>query len=163
MIPALHPNAARVQAVLQSLGATGRVLELESSTRTAAEAAAAIGTTIEQIAKSLVFLADEEPVLVIASGIHRISLDRLASHLGKPVRRADADAVRRLTGFPIGGVPPVGHPSPLRILVDRGLLHHPEIWAAAGTPHAVFQTSPEELVRITGGEVADVREDGSLS
>jgi prolyl-tRNA editing enzyme YbaK/EbsC (Cys-tRNA(Pro) deacylase) len=155
----MHPSAARVQAELVSLGAVGTVVELEASTRTAEEAAAAIGTTVARIAKSLVFLAGEEPVLVIASGIHRISVPRLASYLGQAVKRADADAVRRLTGFPIGGVPPVGHSRPSRVLIERGLLDQPEIWAAAGTPHAVFRTVPEELVRITAGEVVDVRED----
>lgn len=159
----MHPSAERVQAVLASLGAAGQVVELAASTRTAGEAAAAIGTTVAQIAKSLVFLSGEAPVLVIASGIHRISLPRLARHLGGTVRRADAGAVRRLTGFPIGGVPPVGHPAPLPVLIDRGLLDHAGIWAAAGTPHAVFPTTPEELARITGGEIVDVREQGEES
>jgi prolyl-tRNA editing enzyme YbaK/EbsC (Cys-tRNA(Pro) deacylase) len=159
----MHPSAARIQAVLGSLGAVGTVLELEASTRTAEEAAVAIGTTVAQIAKSLVFLAGKEPVLVIASGVHRISIPRLAIYLGQAVKRADADTVRRLTGFPIGGVPPVGHSTSLRVLIERGLLDHPEIWAAAGTPHAVFRTVPEELVRITSGEIVDVREDSQVA
>lgn len=155
----MHPNAARIQALLASLGAVGFVKELEASTRTAGEAAAAIGTTVAQIAKSLIFLAGEEPVLVIASGIHRVSLPKLTRHLGRSVQRADADSVRRLTGFPIGGVPPVGHLTPMRVLIDRTLLDHSEIWAAAGTTHSVFRTTPDELIRITGGEIADVREE----
>ena len=154
----MHPNAERVQAELRARGATGNVMELAASTRTSQEAAEAIGTTVAQIAKSLVFLAGEDPVLVIASGINRVSLPKLASHVGAPVTRPDADAVKRFTGFPIGGVAPVGHATPLRIVVDQDLLQYPEIWAAAGTPHAVFRTTPEELVRITGGEVAEVRD-----
>ncbi len=154
----MHRSAARVQTALASLGAVGTVLELEATTRTAQEAAAAIGTTVAQIAKSLVFLAGEEPVLVIVSGIHRASLPALASYLKADVKRADADAVRRLTGFPIGGVPPVGHLAPLRVLIERGLWEHAEIWAAAGTPNAVFRTSPDELLRITAGEIVTVRE-----
>jgi prolyl-tRNA editing enzyme YbaK/EbsC (Cys-tRNA(Pro) deacylase) len=156
---AVHPNAERVQESLRALGAEATVLELPASTRTAGEAAAAIGTTVARIAKSLVFLAGEEPVLVIASGVDRVSLTKLGRLLGAPVRRAEAEAVKRLTGFPIGGVAPVGHASPLRILIERSLLQHPEVWAAAGTPHAVFRTSPAELVRITGGEVGDLREE----
>src|SRR5574337_1448169 len=109
----MHPNAQRVQAALAALGARGRVVELADSTRTSAEAAAAIGTGVAQIVKSLVFLAGAEPVLVMASGANRVSMRKLAQRLGGPVRRADADAVKRLTGFPIGGVPPVGHESPL--------------------------------------------------
>lgn len=155
----MHPSAVRVQEVLVSLGAVGPVQELAASTRTAEEAATAIGTSVARIAKSLLFLAGNEPVLVIVSGNHRISLPRLAGHLGQAVKRADADTVRSLTGFPIGGVSPVGHPTAVRVLIERGLLDHPEIWAAAGTPHAVFRTDPEELVRITAGEIVDVRED----
>ncbi len=156
----MHPNAQRVQDTLISLGADGTVRELAASTRTAAEAAAALDTKVAQIAKSLVFLADGKPVLVIASGMNRISLDKLGQLLGSPVTKADADTVRQHTGFPIGGVAPVALASPLRILLDRDLFLYPELWAAAGTPNAVFRTSPAELERVTGGEVADVREDG---
>jgi prolyl-tRNA editing enzyme YbaK/EbsC (Cys-tRNA(Pro) deacylase) len=155
----MHPNAERVQEALKARGGEGAVLELPASTRTAAEAAVAIGTTVDQIAKSLVFLAGDEPVLVLASGADRVSVEKLGRFLGAPVRRADAEAVKRLTGFPIGGVAPVGQTSRLRILIERNLLQHTEVWAAAGTPHAVFRTSPAELVRITGGEVADLREE----
>ena len=155
----MHPNAQRIQDILTALGATGPVQELAASTRTAAEAAAALGTTVAQIAKSLVFLVGEEPVLIIASGVNRVSLEKLSRLVEAPVGRADAEAVKRHTGFPIGGVAPVGHAAPLRILIDRDLLQYPELWAAAGTPNAVFRTSPDELVRITGGEVADLREE----
>src|SRR5262245_1280643 len=156
----MHPNAERIQAELKALGADGEVVELAASTRTSQEAAMAIGTTVAQIAKSLVFLAGDQPVLVIASGVNRVSMGKLAKALGCDATRPDADAVKRLTGFPIGGVAPVGHATRLRILIDRDLLRYEEIWAAAGTPHAVFRTTPQELARITGGEVLDVREEG---
>lgn len=159
MSASLHPNAQRVQETLTALGATGKVRELDASTRTSAEAAEAIGTTVAQIAKSLVFLAGDEPVLVIASGLNRVSLQKLGNHLGRPIKRADADTVKQATGFPIGGVPPVGHGTPIQTVIDRDLLGYEEIWAAGGTPHAVFPTTPEELVRITEGEVVEVRED----
>jgi prolyl-tRNA editing enzyme YbaK/EbsC (Cys-tRNA(Pro) deacylase) len=155
----MHPNAERVQAALRAHGCSGHVFELAASTRTSKEAAEAIGTTVAQIAKSLVFLVGADPVLVIASGINRVSLSKLADHLGTLALRPDADTVKRLTGFPIGGIPPVGHATPPRVLIDIDLIHHPEIWAAAGTPNAVFRTTPEELVRITGGEVVEVREE----
>ena len=155
----MHPNAQRIQSILTSLGSASQVQELAASTRTAVEAASALGTTVAQIAKSLVFWSGADPVLVIASGTNRVSQEKLAALLGHPVRRADADAVKRSTGFPIGGVAPVGHTAPLRVVIDRDLLQYPEVWAAAGTPHAVFRTTPEELVRITAGEVADIREE----
>lgn len=156
----MHSNAERVQAELKALGAAGEVIELSASTRTSQEAAVAIGTTVAQIAKSLVFLAGESPVLVIASGVNRVSLVKLEEILGESVARPDADSVKRLTGFPIGGVAPVGHATRMRVLIDRDLLQYDEIWAAAGTPNAVFRTTPDKLARITDGEVMDVREDG---
>jgi prolyl-tRNA editing enzyme YbaK/EbsC (Cys-tRNA(Pro) deacylase) len=135
-------------------------VELADSTRTSAEAAAALGTSIAQIAKSILFLAGDEPVLVLASGANRISVEKLAALVGRPVRRADADAVKRTTGFPIGGTAPVGHKVPVRVVIDSALLQLPEVWAAAGTPHAVFKATPQELVRLAGdGAVAEVRED----
>ncbi|HEV7505567.1 MAG TPA: YbaK/EbsC family protein [Thermoanaerobaculia bacterium] len=155
----MHPNAERVQTELKARGGTGEVVELAASTRTAQEAATAIGTTMAQIVKSLLFLAGNDPILVLASGSNRVSLAKLAAHLGVPVTRPDADSVKRLTGFPIGGVAPVGHASPLRVLIDCDLLQYQEIWAAAGTPHAVFRTTPEELERMTEGKVLEIRED----
>ena len=154
----MHPNAERVQAELRSRGAAGEVVELAASTRTSQEAAAAIGTTVAQIAKSLVFLAGEAPVLVIASGVNRVSLAKLAGILGCAATRPDAETVKRLTGFPIGGVAPLGHATPMRVLIDRDLLRHEEIWAAAGTPNAVFRTTPSALARITDGQVVDIGE-----
>ncbi len=155
----MHPNAERVQAELKARGCSGQVVELAASTRTSQEAAAAIGTTVAQIAKSLVFLVGGDSVLVIASGINRVSLSRLTDHVGTLAFRPDADTVKRLTGFPIGGVAPVGHATPPRVLIDVDLIRYPEIWAAAGTPNAVFRTTPEELVRITGGKVVELREE----
>lgn len=154
----MHPNAQKVQDTLRSLGIEARVVEFAESTRTSAEAAAAVGTGVAQIAKSLVFMAGGEPVLVVASGANRVDVNKLGKLVGAQIRRADAGQVREWTGFPIGGVPPVGHARPLRTFIDRDLLQHAEIWAAAGTPHAVFPLTPQDLVRITGGTVADVRE-----
>jgi prolyl-tRNA editing enzyme YbaK/EbsC (Cys-tRNA(Pro) deacylase) len=154
----MHPNAERVRAALAAHGSAARVVELAAPTATAAQAAAAEGAEVAAIAKSLVFLAGEEPVLVIASGAHRVSEARLAALLGRPVRRPDADSVRRLTGFPVGGVPPVGHRRPLRTFLDAALLAQPRIWAAAGTPHALFSLAPEELVRLAGAQVAELGE-----
>ena len=154
----LHRNAARVQEALRAAGSDAMVRELPDSARTAPEAAAALGVGVGQIAKSLVFTADGQAVLAILSGADRLDPDRLAGHLGaREIGRADPETVRRATGYPIGGVSPVGHPPGLRVLVDRGLAAFDVVWAAAGTPHAVFPTTYEELVRVSGGEPADVR------
>jgi prolyl-tRNA editing enzyme YbaK/EbsC (Cys-tRNA(Pro) deacylase) len=135
------------------------VREFPASTRTSAEAAAAIGCTIGQIAKSLVFRArtTDRAVMVIASGANRVDEKAVAARLGEPIGRADADFVRARTGFAIGGVPPIGHAEPLPIFIDRDLLAFDEIWAAAGTPNAVFRLRPADLVAMTGGDVADIR------
>lgn len=154
----MHRNAERVQEALRASGAQGRVVEFAASTRTSAEAAAAVGTTVAQIAKSLVFMAGDEPVLVIASGANRVCTTKLATLLGTAVGRPDGDTVKRLTGFPIGGVPPIGHNTPLRTVIDQDLFQFSEIWGAAGTPQAVFPTTPQELQAITGGLVAEIRE-----
>jgi prolyl-tRNA editing enzyme YbaK/EbsC (Cys-tRNA(Pro) deacylase) len=153
----MHPNAERVRSALLQAGARADIVEFPEGTRTSADAAAAIGTTIAQIAKTLVFLADGDPVLVIASGPDRVSEERLGAHLDATITRANADDVRAATGFPIGGVPPVGHPQPVRTVLDSALLAHDEIWSAGGTPNAVFPTTPDELIRVTGAEVVDVR------
>ena len=153
----MHPNVERVAAALRSGDAVGEIRELADSARTADEAAAALGVPVGAIVKSLVFTADGEPVMVLASGDHQVDTGAVATALGvAKVRRADADAVRAATGYPIGGVPPVAHSTQLRILVDRHLSTYDVLWAAAGTPHAVFSTSFEELVRLTGGDPADV-------
>ncbi|HEX8731130.1 MAG TPA: YbaK/EbsC family protein [Ktedonobacterales bacterium] len=153
-----HPNIERVKAALNEQGIEAEPVEFAESTRTSADAAAAIGTTVGQIAKSLVFLADGQPLLVIASGVNRVDTKKLGALLAAKITRADADAVRAATGFPIGGVPPLGHATPLRTVIDEDLLAYPTIWAAAGTPNAVFQTTPADLRKMTGGQVADIRE-----
>jgi prolyl-tRNA editing enzyme YbaK/EbsC (Cys-tRNA(Pro) deacylase) len=160
----LHRNAARVQAALAAAGSAAVVRELPDSAHTSAEAAAALGVSVDQIAKSLVFVADDEPVLIVLCGSDRLDPARLAQHLGATtVRRADASTVREATGFPIGGVSPVGHADGLRVLVDRALAAYPAVWAAAGTPNAVFPTSFAELLAASDGEPVDVRETGAGS
>ncbi len=155
----MHPRARKVQEALDRLGVKGQVVELPASTRTSAEAAAAVGTTPARIAKSLVFLADDgQVVLVVASGTNRVDVAKVTREVGKPVRLADADTVKRLTGFTIGGVPPLGHDTQPLTIIDRDLLRFEAVWAAAGTPHAVFSVAPADLVRATGARVAEVRE-----
>lgn len=155
----MHPNAERVAAWLAAAGAQGTVRELSAPCRTAAEAGAALGCGAAAIANSLVFVAGTQPLLVLASGAHRVDLARLTDLAGAPARRASVDEVRQYSGFPAGGVAPVAHPAPLTTLVDTALAAHPVIWAAAGTPHAVFPTTYEELLRLTAGSAADVGED----
>lgn len=152
-----HPAVTRVTARLAELGATGQVRVLSDAARTAAQAAEQLGVSTAQIANSLVFAADGAPVLVLASGGHRVDTGKVAALLGVGrVDRADPDFVRAHTGFAIGGVAPVGHPEPLRTLVDTALAAYDEVWAAAGHPHTVFPTTYDELVRLTGGTPADV-------
>ena len=153
----LHPNARRVQDTLTAYQAVGEVVTLAATARTAADAAAALDCDTGAIVKSLLFLADGQPVLVLTSGAHQVDVTKIAALLGvQQVERADADTVRRVTGFPIGGVAPVGHPEPIGTLVDIGLQRYDAVWAAAGTPHTVFRTSYAELLRITAGEPAEV-------
>jgi prolyl-tRNA editing enzyme YbaK/EbsC (Cys-tRNA(Pro) deacylase) len=153
--PAASPSALRVQA---ALGDRFQVVEFDASTRTAAEAAAAIGCTVAQIAKSLVFRGErsQRPVLVVASGAWRVDETKVAAAAGETIARADADFVREATGFAIGGVPPVGHKNPPIVLIDESLMAFAEIWAAAGTPNAVFRLAPSDLIELTGGRVVAV-------
>jgi prolyl-tRNA editing enzyme YbaK/EbsC (Cys-tRNA(Pro) deacylase) len=150
MKPACAPSALKVQAVL---GDDYRVLEFDAGTRTAADAAAAVRCAVAQIAKSLIFRTREtnRPVLVVASGANRVDEKRVAAEIGERIVRADADFVRETTGFAIGGVPPVGHKTPPVTLIDDDLFQYETIWAAAGTPNAVFQLTPERLADLTGG------------
>ncbi len=152
-------SVARVEAALVERGLENRILEVPASARTAPEAAAAIGCSVAQIAKSLVFRGAQSgsAILVVASGSNRVDEARLASMLGEAVARPDAAFVRAATGFAIGGVPPLAHATKLRTVLDRDLLALDPIWAAAGAPHAVFRLSAQELLAITGGEVADVK------
>ncbi|WP_448334618.1 YbaK/EbsC family protein [Bellilinea sp.] len=154
----LSESARKVQAALQALGLPCQVVELPASTRTAPEAAQAVGCQVGQIVKSLVFRTQtsRRAVLVLVSGSNRVNEDRLAEVVGEAVVKAEADFVREQSGFAIGGVPPVGHHRPLPTYIDQDLLQYAEVWAAAGTPHAVFKLNPRELPRITGGEVIKV-------
>ena len=155
----LPPTAQRVQDALTKLGHQGRVRVMPASTRTSAEAAAAVGCTIAEIAKSIVFRAkpSQRAVLVIASGTNRVDEEKVAVLVGEGIGKADAEFIRGRTGFVIGGVPPVGHDTPPVVLIDQDLLALANIWAAAGTPHAVFPLTPAELVALTKGQVADIR------
>lgn len=154
---AQHPRVMTVVTELEQLGAAGEVRVLDGSARTAAQAAEQLGCPVGAIVNSLVFEADGQALLVLTSGSHRVDVSRVAAIVGvESLGRADADFVRTHTGFAIGAVSPVGHPAPLRTLVDRALAEHETIWAAAGHPNAVFPTTYAELVHITGGEPADV-------
>ena len=153
-------SVQRVREALAARGLASEVKELAASTRTAQEAAAALGCEVAQIVKSLVFrqTATDRPVLVLMSGTNRASEARLSALTGEPVALADADFVRDRTGFSIGGVPPLGHATPLPTLVDRDLMAFPVVWAAAGSPNAVFALTPADLQRITAGQVAELAE-----
>jgi len=159
----LSSSAQKVQQALNVLGMSLQVVELPGSTRTAVEAAQAVGCQVGQIVKSLVFKAkrSERPILVIASGQNRVDEKRIEALIGEPLGKADADFVRQRTGFVIGGVPPVGHLEKLETYIDQDLLQFDQLWAAAGTPHAVFRLKPAELLKITGGQVADIKLAGS--
>jgi len=156
---ALSPAAGRVEAALAAVGMPGRIREFAATTRSAAEAAAAIGCTVAEIAKSLVFrrMPSGRPVLVIASGVNRVDEAKLAVLLGEAIARPDAAYVRAVTGYAIGGIPPVGHDQPIEAVIDADLMRLPGLWAAAGTPNAVFPLTPAELLAITGGRAAEIR------
>jgi prolyl-tRNA editing enzyme YbaK/EbsC (Cys-tRNA(Pro) deacylase) len=158
MTPQLSASAVKVQEALRSMGVGCEVIELPGSTRTAAEAASAVGCKVEQIAKSLVFQGKTsgKPIMVIASGGHRVNEKKLRDLVSEPVRKADADFVRVHTGFAIGGVPPLGHTNPIEMYIDEDLFRYDHIWAAAGTPHAVFKLTPPDLARMTGGKTVDI-------
>lgn len=159
MSPMLSPSVQKVQDALKNLGFSIEVVELEATTRTSADAAQAVGCKVEQIAKSLIFQTrvTHRPILVIASGPNRVNEKKIAELISEPVGKADADFVRQHTGFAIGGVPPVGHLEKLDIFIDEDLLQYGEIWAAAGSPHAVFKLTPSDLVKMTGGRVTTVK------
>ena len=160
MLQNLSPSARKVQDALNALGMSLEVVELPGSTRTAVEAAQAVGCQVGQIVKSLVFKAkrSERPILVIASGQNRVDERRIEALIGEPLGKADADFVRQRTGFVIGGVPPLGHAERLLTFIDEDLMQFEQIWAAAGTPHAVFRLTPEDLLKITGGQVVVLKE-----
>lgn len=154
MKPATAPSALKVQA---ALGDGFQVVEFEASTRTSEDAAAAVGCSVGEIAKSLVFKTkDGRPVLVIASGANRVDEKKVRAVLGEKIERADAEFVREATGYAIGGVPPLAHATQPIVLIDRDLEAFAVLWAAAGTPNAVFRLTPADLVRLTKGRVADI-------
>ncbi len=159
MATELSASARRVQDALAAAGLQCAVVELPGSTRSAQDAALAIGCRVEQIVKSLVFRGRQSgaPVLVLASGANRVDEKRMGQLLGEPIERANPDFVRQHTGYAIGGVPPLAHLEPIVTLIDEDLLAYPELWAAAGTPHAVFRLAPAELVAVTGGRVAAIK------
>ncbi|WP_031487569.1 YbaK/EbsC family protein [Streptomyces bicolor] len=154
-----HPRFAEALRELGLGELHARVRRFPDATRTAAEAAAAIGCGLSQICKSLIFAADGEPVLVLMDGASRVDVELVRKELGvQQVTRAKADVVRETTGYAIGGVPPFGHRTKTRVLADRSLLEHEVVWAAAGNPHAVFPMAPKELVAHAGAALVDVRE-----
>lgn len=155
----LNKNAKVVQEKLAELGYTNKVKQLPASTRTAQEAADAIGCEVFQIAKSIIFRLKktDEPLLVIASGINRINEKQIEKHLDDKLGKADADYVSKYTGYIIGGVPPLGHKQPITTFIDEDLLQYEDVWAAAGHPKAVFQMTPDELVEMTKGQVINVK------
>lgn len=154
----LSPSALKVQQALSDLGLQLEVIELPASTRTSQEAARALGCQVGQIAKSIIFETriSHRPILVIASGSNRVNETMVAGLIGEEITKADADFVHNHTGFVIGGVPPLGHSEQLRTFIDQDLLQYQEIWAAAGTPHAIFQLTSADLLRMTNGTIIKV-------
>ena len=160
MKPARHPTALRTSQLLRDAGIDTQVVEFEQPTRTSADAAAAIGCSIAEIAKSIVFrgTSSGQAVIVVASGDNRVSETKVAEHVGEPLARADGDFVRAATGYAIGGVAPIGHTQPVKLLLDEDLRRFEKIWAAGGTPFSVFPLRPDQLRSVTGAEWADVKQ-----
>ena len=160
MKPAQHPTAVRLSQRLRDCGIDSTVVEFEQPTRTSADAAAAIGCTVAEIAKSVVFrgTASGQAVVVVASGANRVSEEKVAAKVGEPLARADADFVRAATGYVIGGVAPIGHSQPVKLLIDEDLRQFEKVWAAAGTPHSVFPLTPDQLRSVTGADWSDVKQ-----
>jgi Cys-tRNA(Pro) deacylase len=156
----MHPSAQKVADAARALGLSVEIVEFEETTRTAQDAAHTIGCQVAQIVKSLLFIVDGQPVMALVSGVNRLDERKLAALRGagrKQVERADADTAKAATGFSIGGVPPFGHTSRLPVYVDEDLTRFDVVWAAAGTPFAVFAITPEELVRASQATVADLK------
>ncbi|NWL89769.1 MULTISPECIES: YbaK/EbsC family protein [unclassified Paenibacillus] len=154
----LKKSAEKVQNILRDFGHELQVIELQDSTRTSDEAARTIGCRVSQIAKSLIFKGkqSQQPILVIASGTNRVNEKTIRAYLGEKLEKADADFVLEHTGYAIGGIPPVGHHSPIKTFIDEDLLQYEEIWAAAGTPNAVFRLTPQILTEIVDGTVISI-------
>lgn len=156
----LAKSAQSVQDVLIKKGLTCKVVELSKSTRTAQDAAAAIGCDVRQIVKSLIFKTrmSQQPVLILASGPNRVNEKVIEALLGEKILKADADFTREITGFAIGGIPPIGHRQPIPLIfIDEDLLKFEEIWAAAGTPNAVFNLKGKDLIEVTNGKVVSIQ------
>ena len=155
----LSPTAQRVQDLLTARGYPCKVIEYAESTRTSQEAAERAGCTLGQITKSMIFMGKttRKPILVLTSGANRVDEKRLSEYAGEPIGRADADFVRSATGFAIGGVPPLGHSRQMETYLDEDLMQYATIWAAAGTPNAIFELTPAQLQEMTGGRVAQVK------
>jgi prolyl-tRNA editing enzyme YbaK/EbsC (Cys-tRNA(Pro) deacylase) len=158
-MPTLSPSAQKIQDQLKSLGYEYTVIEHAESTRTAQEAADRAGCELGQIVKSLIFRGKDsaKPILVLTSGANRVDEKRISEYAGEAIGRADADFVRNVTGFAIGGVPPIGHIQNLETYIDEDFLHYPTIWAAAGTPNAIFELKTGDLQKMTGGNVVRVK------
>ena len=158
MMP-LSPTAQKVQDLLTERGFDCTVIEHAQSTRTAQEAADRAGCLLGQITKSLIFKGKQtgKPILVLTSGANRVDEKLISEYAGEPIGRADADFVRNVTGFAIGGVPPLGHASEIETFIDEDLLQYAEIWAAAGSPHAVFKLTPSDLIKMTGGRITTIK------
>jgi prolyl-tRNA editing enzyme YbaK/EbsC (Cys-tRNA(Pro) deacylase) len=154
-----NPSAQKIQNILRDLGSNYRVIEFTESTRTAQEAADRVGCQLGQIVKSLIFkgLVSSKGILVLTSGSNRVDENKISQYLGESIGRADPEFVRSITGFAIGGVPPVGHSQPMETFIDEDLLLYAEVWAAAGTPNAVFKLPSSELVKITSGKIVRVK------
>lgn len=159
MKPARHPTALRTAQLLRDAGVEAQVVEFEQPTRTSAEAAAAIGCSVAEIAKSIVFRGKTSglAVVVVASGDNRVSEAKVAAKVDEPLARADADFVRMATGYAIGGVAPIGHAQPVKLLLDEDLRRFRTVWAAGGTPYSVFPLTPDQLRSVTGVEWSDVK------
>lgn len=155
----LSKSAQNVQEALHKMGLEFKVLELAESTRTANDAAETLGCMVGQIVKSLIFRTKQsnQPLLVLASGANRVNEKTIAHIVGEKIEKADAAFTREVTGFAIGGVPPVGHKKPLETLIDEDLLAFQEVWAAAGTPNAVFKLEPTALLNLTNGKVISIQ------
>jgi len=154
----MSESVERVRAALLAADHADTISEFPEGTRTSQDAANAVGCTVAQIAKSIVLRSGERIVLVIASGPNRVDVAKIGALIGAPVKSADGRWVRDVTGFAIGGVPPVGHSGAIRIFIDQDLMVLDPIWAAAGSPRHVFRTNAKELARMTGGQIADVKE-----
>lgn len=158
----MHPSTQRFLTAARALGLEPELVSYEQSTRTAEQAAEAVGCDVSQIVKSLCFVVDGQPIMALVSGHNRLDEKKLASHFAvgrKKVKRADADIVKASTGYSIGGVAPLGHPITMPILVDEELMGHDAVWAAAGTPYAVFPIAPQTLAEVVGGVVIDLKKE----